>query len=196
MSIIEKALKSRRDANSGVRRREDDALSTPEEELRRGAPASGEAQGSASPEAVGAQGLASFADAPAGRVGAVPGSPAAATRAGVPDKPEVMLNLEDLRSRGFLIPDQPRSRIAEEFRGIKRPLLRNIYTNVPTPVSQANLIMVTSALQGDGKTFSSINLALSMAMEQDKVHSLRGRRRGPRHGRQDPGRSPGNPRSD
>ena len=32
-----------------------------------------------------------------------------------------------------------------------------------------NLVMVTSALQGDGKTFSSINLAMSIAMEQDKT---------------------------
>ena len=37
------------------------------------------------------------------------------------------------------------------------------------PVKNANLIMVTSALQGDGKTYSSINLALSIAMEQDKT---------------------------
>ena len=31
----------------------------------------------------------------------------------------------------------------------------------------ANLIMVTSALPGDGKTFNCINLALSMAIEKD-----------------------------
>ncbi len=36
-------------------------------------------------------------------------------------------------------------------------------------VKSPNLIMVTSALPGEGKTFSAINLAISMAMEQDKT---------------------------
>mgnify|MGYP003512993152 CR=1 FL=1 len=37
------------------------------------------------------------------------------------------------------------------------------------PIPHGNLIMVTSALEGDGKTFCSICLALSIAMEQDKT---------------------------
>ena len=36
-------------------------------------------------------------------------------------------------------------------------------------VDNINLIMVTSALAGEGKTFSAINLAMSIAMEQDKT---------------------------
>ncbi len=70
---------------------------------------------------------------------------------------------------GFLTPSIPRSAIAEEYRTIKRPLLTNIAGHSAVPIKNANLIMVTSALQGDGKTFSSINLALSIAMEQDKT---------------------------
>jgi exopolysaccharide/PEP-CTERM locus tyrosine autokinase len=38
-----------------------------------------------------------------------------------------------------------------------------------TMVANANMIMVTSALPGEGKTFTSINLALSIAMEMDKT---------------------------
>jgi len=53
----------------------------------------------------------------------------------------------------------PRSRIAEEYRTIKRPLLMNIAGKGAAEVDNINVIMVTSALQGEGKTFSSINLA-------------------------------------
>jgi len=74
-----------------------------------------------------------------------------------------------MQAMGMLTPAIPRSAIAEEYRTIKRPLLTNIAGQSAAPIKNANLIMVTSALQGDGKTFSSINLALSIAMEQDKT---------------------------
>jgi len=51
---------------------------------------------------------------------------------------------------------------------MKRPLLKNISGKGVTKVDKANLIMLTSALPGEGKTFSAINLAISIAMEQDK----------------------------
>tara|TARA_R110002110_G_scaffold91264_1_gene237392 strand:- start:50339 stop:51346 length:1008 start_codon:yes stop_codon:yes gene_type:complete len=81
----------------------------------------------------------------------------------------IKLPLAQLSEKGMLTPLTPRSRIAEEFRGIKRPLLRNIDGNTAGSLKNANLIMVTSALQGDGKTFTAINLAISIAMEQDKT---------------------------
>ena len=37
-----------------------------------------------------------------------------------------------------------------------------------TVLDNANLIMLTSSYSGEGKTFSAINLAISMAMERDK----------------------------
>jgi exopolysaccharide/PEP-CTERM locus tyrosine autokinase len=82
----------------------------------------------------------------------------------------IKLNFEDLRAAGILTPSVPRSTIAEEFRTIKRPLLTNIIgDDVTTPIKRGNLVMVTSALEGDGKTFTSISLAISIAMEQDKT---------------------------
>ena len=69
----------------------------------------------------------------------------------------------------MITPDMPRSRIAEEFRTIKRPLLMNIAGKGAAEVDNINVIMVTSALQGEGKTFTAINLALSIAMELDKT---------------------------
>jgi exopolysaccharide/PEP-CTERM locus tyrosine autokinase len=81
----------------------------------------------------------------------------------------VKIPFKELRELGMLTPAIPRSAIAEEYRTIKRPLLVNIAGDSVTPaIPHGNLIMVTSALEGDGKTFSSICLALSIAMEREK----------------------------
>lgn len=77
------------------------------------------------------------------------------------------IDLPRLSAAGMVTPDRPRSTIAEEFRVIKRPLLHNATAAVGAPIENRNLIMVTSALPGEGKTFSAINLAISMAMELD-----------------------------
>ena len=79
----------------------------------------------------------------------------------------VHIDLDMLATKGMVTPEQPRSAIAEEFRVIKRPLLRNATDVGPARIDNANLIMVTSAMPGEGKTFSAINLAISMAMELD-----------------------------
>jgi len=81
----------------------------------------------------------------------------------------VTIPFKELHKLGILTPTTPRSAIAEEFRTIKRPLLVNIEgDSVTPPIPHGNLIMVTSALEGDGKTYNAICLALSIAMEQDK----------------------------
>lgn len=85
------------------------------------------------------------------------------------DQADVDIPFELLQSKGYLTPATPRSTTAEEFRAIKRPLLKNIAGQSAAHIANANLIMVTSALEGDGKTFSSLNLAMSIAMEQDKT---------------------------
>lgn len=79
----------------------------------------------------------------------------------------VTIDLAMLHEKGLVTPDRPRSTIAEEFRVIKRPLLRNVIEEGPARIDNANLIMITSALSGEGKTFNAINLAISMAMELD-----------------------------
>src|SRR5690606_28706523 len=79
----------------------------------------------------------------------------------------VHINLAHLAARGMVTPDQPRSSIAEEFRLIKRPLLGNATLQGVAAIQNGNLIMITSALPGEGKTFNAINLAISMAMELD-----------------------------
>lgn len=85
---------------------------------------------------------------------------------GLEPKGTVSLDLATLAASGHLTPSQTRTALAEEFRHIKRPLLKNARSAEAT-ADRLSLIMVTSALPGDGKTFCSINLAMSMAAEVD-----------------------------
>ncbi|MBK1722334.1 protein tyrosine kinase [Thiocystis violacea] len=85
------------------------------------------------------------------------------------ERPFQRLALDQLRLAGALTPDAKRSQLAEEYRLIKRPLLMNVDKKGADIVENSNLIMVTSALPGEGKTFSAINLAISITMERDRT---------------------------
>jgi protein-tyrosine kinase len=80
--------------------------------------------------------------------------------------PSVEIDLARLAHQGYLAPEQVRSDLALEFRHIKRPLLANA-ADRNGEGSRNSLIMITSALPSEGKTFCAINLAMSMAMEVD-----------------------------
>ena len=79
------------------------------------------------------------------------------------------LDINSLKAEGFLTLADDRNPVAEEFRIIKRPLLANAFGRGAELVEQGNLIMVTSALPGEGKTFTAVNLAMSIALEMDKT---------------------------
>ena len=81
----------------------------------------------------------------------------------------VSLDLAKMRQYGIVTPDQGRTQIAEQFRVIKRPLLTNAFNKGPGMIKNGNLIMVTSALAGEGKSFCTVNLAMSIAMEMDRT---------------------------
>src|SRR5882672_2360947 len=77
------------------------------------------------------------------------------------------IDLDSLRSQSILTPDAVRTPVAEGFRRIKRRILANLANSkagAPT-----NLVMVTSALPGEGKTFCATNLAISIALEMDRT---------------------------
>lgn len=74
---------------------------------------------------------------------------------------------EALRDAGLVAPDYHEQLLANQYRDIKRPLIATAYGKRATEVESGNLIMITSALAGEGKTFTSINLAISMAQERD-----------------------------
>lgn len=78
------------------------------------------------------------------------------------------LDLERLARAGFLTPESGRSQLAEEMRHLKRPLLLNA-VGAAKDSSGANLIMVTSSRPSEGKSYTSLNLAMSIAKERDKT---------------------------
>jgi len=79
---------------------------------------------------------------------------------------QIVVDNAALRAKGYF-PEQERDRqFADHYRRIKRPLVEKALSG-NTAVGEPRVIIVTSALPGDGKTFTSINLALSMALERD-----------------------------
>lgn len=81
----------------------------------------------------------------------------------------IQLNGEHLTDRGFIYSPDSSHHIQEEFRHIKRKLLNNAFGPASKTLKHSNLIMVSSSNPNEGKTFISINLALSIALEQDKT---------------------------
>jgi protein-tyrosine kinase len=79
----------------------------------------------------------------------------------------LVMNQDALRVAGLLPPTHQERELAQQFRQIKRPLINNALGRGVVPVPQGNLVMVASAVPGEGKTFTSLNLALSMRLEED-----------------------------
>lgn len=84
----------------------------------------------------------------------------------------VQIDLDELSAAGIVSPNAPRSQIADQFRVIKRPLIKNALGKGTSAILNGNLIMVTSALAGEGKSFTAINLAMSIATELDTTVML------------------------
>lgn len=81
----------------------------------------------------------------------------------------VDLDLDGLRNRGYLTPDAGATQLAAEFRVVKRPIIKNALGKDGAKLRHGNLVMVTSALPGEGKTFTAVNLAMSIATEIDST---------------------------
>jgi exopolysaccharide/PEP-CTERM locus tyrosine autokinase len=84
-----------------------------------------------------------------------------------PARPRIQIDREALRQAGYL-PESSRDRqFADHYRLIKRPLVAKALGPVAAGAPNPRLITMASALPGDGKTFTAINLALSLARERD-----------------------------
>ncbi|MGE0581090.1 MAG: AAA family ATPase [Steroidobacteraceae bacterium] len=84
------------------------------------------------------------------------------------------VDFERLRREGLLPPEHQQRELSHQYRILKRPILKHAF-GPEAPATDAGApsprtLMVTSALPGEGKTFTSINLALSLALEKD--HSV------------------------
>jgi receptor protein-tyrosine kinase len=92
---------------------------------------------------------------------------------GNPEKP-VHIDFDQLRRIGLLPPEHQQRELAHQYRTLKRPILKYAFgADAPPAESRTaspRTLMVTSALPGEGKTFTAVNLALSLALEKD--HSV------------------------
>ncbi len=79
----------------------------------------------------------------------------------------ITLDYVALEQLGFITPVHKIEYLEEEYRVIKRPVLMNAFGKGAAPVPKGNLVMVTSSMPEEGKTFTSFNLAMSMASELD-----------------------------
>ena len=77
------------------------------------------------------------------------------------------IDMVALAGRGIITPDTARSQLGSELRVLKRPLLQNVLGKGAAQIKNANLIMITSAMPGEGKSYLAANLAMSLAMELD-----------------------------
>lgn len=97
-----------------------------------------------------------------------------ASTAAVADKPAsgeemqtVQFDASTLREAGLLSPSYEGFKLAREYRQIKRPLIARALGRGMTRIRNGYLIMVASAVSGEGKSFTAVNLALSLSLEKD-----------------------------
>jgi protein-tyrosine kinase len=97
---------------------------------------------------------------------AAPAAPVIGRVAGT-SKPAARITVDKtaLRANGYAAEEGKEKQFANHFRRIKRPLIEKAMSS--DVAGEPRVIMITSALPGEGKTFTSINLALSMALERD-----------------------------
>jgi Mrp family chromosome partitioning ATPase len=81
---------------------------------------------------------------------------------------QVALDTDGLAASGYLVGDMPVSGLAEEMRLIKRRLLTAVDARTDAGDDRARLVLVASGQPGEGKTFTALNLALSIASEPER----------------------------
>ena len=95
-----------------------------------------------------------------------------ATALTVPEAPEPgrmpPLDMAALEKSGLVVGHKVRTRISEEFRITVGHLLRSMQANYSPGRGAPNVIMITSARPGEGKSFSTLNLAGSIAQHTQR----------------------------
>lgn len=81
---------------------------------------------------------------------------------------KVTIDWERLAELGFIVSGVNQTQTIEEYRNIKRRLVDNAFGSASVGIARSNLILITSSVEGEGKTYTALNLALSIANERDK----------------------------
>ncbi len=85
-----------------------------------------------------------------------------------PSRDSPPVDMAALEKAGLVVGHKVRTRISEEFRISVGALLRGMQTNYAPGRGAPNVIMITSARPGEGKSFSSLNLAGSIAQHAQR----------------------------
>lgn len=82
-------------------------------------------------------------------------------------KHTITIDFRALQSAGLVVPDELVHPFLDQYRRVKWPVLAGAFGSPEEVVPRGNLVMVTSSLPSEGKTFLSVNLGLSIASERD-----------------------------
>ncbi|MGX7895099.1 capsular biosynthesis protein [Tsuneonella sp. HG222] len=98
----------------------------------------------------------------------VPASPVVAVQPAVFRSQRHPIDRAHLAKQGLILPEGKVSGLLEEFRIVKRELLKAAHAATDKGAgAKAQRILICSPLPGEGKTFCATNLALAMAAEKD-----------------------------
>jgi exopolysaccharide/PEP-CTERM locus tyrosine autokinase len=97
------------------------------------------------------------------QAGSAPRPSAGSTRA-AGHRQQISLDQRRLHDAGLLPPDSEAARVSSEYRRIKRPIVAHALSS---GVPESRVVVVASAAAGEGKTFTALNLAFSLSLEQD-----------------------------
>ncbi len=73
-----------------------------------------------------------------------------------------------MAAAGLLVPGASGGSLAEELRLVKRRLLASVDARIARGDERARVVLIASGQPGEGKTFMALNLALSIATEQER----------------------------
>jgi protein-tyrosine kinase len=77
------------------------------------------------------------------------------------------VDMTSLFRAGMIDWNRVRSRVSEEFRLVQRQIVRTAFTSAGAEPGFSNLLMITSSIPGEGKSFTALNLAACIARQRD-----------------------------
>lgn len=102
-----------------------------------------------------------------------PADAKAQEHAPLPVSSEVVFHIDTdaLKRKGMVSHDDDKATptMTNEYRAIKHKILYNAFGPASDMLTHSNMVMISSTGPNEGKTFTAVNLALSVASEKDKT---------------------------